>query len=96
VEQSVKEALFVYVFENNGPQLWAKVRALISGFLLDLFNRGFFAGRTPAEGFSVVCDDSNNSTADINNGRLNVKVKLAPNRPAEFIVLDFSQQVLAG
>jgi phage tail sheath protein FI len=96
VEQSVKEALFVYVFENNGPQLWAKVRALISGFLLDLFNRGFFAGRTAAEAFSVVCDDSNNSTSDINNGRLNVLIKLAPNRPAEFIVLTFQQQVLAG
>lgn len=96
VEQSASDALLIFVFENNGPQTWSRVTTLLTSFLLDLFNRGFLAGRTAAEAFTVTCDESNNSQADINAGKMNVRIAIATNRPAEFIIITLQQQVLPG
>jgi phage tail sheath protein FI len=94
VEQSAKDALQLFVFENNGPQTWSRVSMLLESFLTDLHNQGVFAGRTPAESFTVTCNDTNNSQVDINAGRMNVKIGIATNRPAEFIVITLQQQVI--
>ena len=80
------------VFGNNGPALWKRAELALSGWLLSLFNAGYFAGQTPSQAFYVICDDSNNSQATIEQGIVNIDIAAAPFRPAEFIVIRITQK----
>ena len=94
VERSVYNSTFWIVFENNGPTLWARIKAQVEGFLLNLFNEGMFAGSTPAQAFFVTCDETNNSESSINAGQVIIDVGIAPNKPAEFVRFRFQQKTL--
>jgi len=89
VEKSLFNAAYINVFENNGPALWTSIRLSFESFLRTKFYEGYFAGRTPQEAFFVICDETNNTQQDIDQGILYVDVGIAPNKPAEFIVLRF-------
>jgi phage tail sheath protein FI len=91
VEKSVFNATHWIVFENNGPMLWAKVKAQLTGFLTNLFNEGYFAGNSPSQAFFVICDETNNPQSSIDAGQVIIDVGLAPNKPAEFVRFRFSQ-----
>jgi hypothetical protein len=39
--------------------------------------------------FKVVCDDTNNTQADIDANRMNVQIRLVPTRAVEYIAIDF-------
>jgi len=41
------------------------------------------------EMFKVICDESNNTQADIDANRMNVQIRLVPTRSVEFIAIDF-------
>ena len=92
LEKSIFDATHVYVFESNGSSLWARVRLQLSGFLLRLFGQGYFAGNTPEEAFFVIVDSTNNPQVEIDVGNLNVDVGVAPNKPAEFVIISFKQK----
>lgn len=94
VEKSVYNSTHWIVFENNGPGLWARVKAQIQGFLTNLFNDGLFAGTTPAQAFFVTVDESNNDAASIDAGQVIIDVGIAPNKPAEFVRFRFQQKTL--
>jgi phage tail sheath protein FI len=92
VEKSVFNATHWIAFENNGPALWAKIKAQLGGFLTPLHNDGLFAGNTPTESFFVIVDETNNNAE---SSQVVIDVGLAPNRPAEFIRFKFSQKTLS-
>jgi phage tail sheath protein FI len=94
VEKSVYNSTFWIVFENNGPALWTRIKAQVAGFLLALYNDGYFAGSTPDQAFFVVCDDTNNTAATIALGQVIVDVGIAPNKPAEFVRFRFQQKTV--
>ncbi len=94
LEKSIFNSTHWIVFENNGPPLWARIRAQITGFLTGLFNDGLFAGNTPGEAFFVIVDESNNNEATINAGQVIIDVGIAPNKPAEFVRFRFQQKSL--
>jgi phage tail sheath protein FI len=94
VEKSVYNATHWIVFENNGPGLWARIKAQLQAFLTNLFNDGLFAGTTPAQAFFVIVDESNNDQASIDAGQVIIDVGIAPNRPAEFVRFRFQQKTL--
>ena len=94
LEKSIFNSTQWIVFENNGPPLWARIRAQITGFLTGLFNDGLFAGNSPGEAFFVIVDDSNNTEASINAGQVIIDVGVAPNKPAEFVRFRFQQKTL--
>lgn len=94
LEKSIFNSTHWIVFENNGPPLWARIRAQLTGFLTGLFNDGLFAGNSPAEAFFVIVDDSNNTEASINAGQVIIDIGVAPNKPAEFVRFRFSQRTL--
>jgi phage tail sheath protein FI len=48
-------------------------------------------GTTAEEAFFVQCDDTNNSPTTIAAGEVHVRVGLALNSPAEFVVIDINQ-----
>lgn len=91
-EESVKKALQAYVFEPNTSQTWLRLKGTIDNFLTGLWRQGALAGAKPDDAFFVRVGLGVTITADdINNGILNIEIGLAASRPAEFIVLKFSQ-----
>jgi len=94
-ERSVFNSTHWIVFENNGPALWARIKLQLEGFFANLFTDGYLAGRTRAEAYAVICDDSNNPQSSVDAGRVVVDVKLAPQKPAVFVTFRFSQLALS-
>lgn len=94
VEKSIFNSTAWIVFENNGPALWARIKAQVQSFLNALFNDGLFAGTTPSEAFFVIVDDSNNTPDTIAQGQVIIDVGIAANRPAEFVRFRFQQKSL--
>jgi phage tail sheath protein FI len=94
LEKSIFNSTHWIVFENNGPPLWARIRAQLTGFLTGLFSDGLFAGNSPSEAFFVIVDDSNNTSATINAGQVVIDIGVAPNKPAEFVRFRFQQKTL--
>jgi phage tail sheath protein FI len=94
LEKSIFDATAWIVFENNGQALWGKIKAQLTGFLGSLHGEGYFAGSTPAESFFVTVDNTNNSPQTIEEGKVFIDVGVAPNKPAEFVVMRFQQKAL--
>lgn len=94
LEQSVKAAARAYVFEPNDANTWAAVKSMISSFLTSIWKEGGLQGASAADAFSVEIGLGTTMTADdLLNGFMNVTVKVAVVRPAEFIVINFQQQM---
>jgi phage tail sheath protein FI len=94
METDISMALEAYVFKPNVHNTWVEVKTMIESYLLGLYNKGAFAGTTPATSYSVLIGQGVTMTdEDILNGYMRVSIQVAPVRPAEFIVLTFSQMV---
>ncbi|HRW61876.1 MAG TPA: phage tail sheath C-terminal domain-containing protein [Bacteroidales bacterium] len=94
IEQSVKAAAKAYVYEPNTSGTWTLVRSMISSFLTGIWKQGGLAGLTPADAFEVEVGLGSTMTPnDILDGIMNVTVKVAVTRPAEFIVITFQQKM---
>lgn len=94
VEESVKKATQQFVFEPNDANTWVRVSTMTENFLTNLWRQGALAGATPNEAFFVKVGLGVTMTFDdILNGIMNVEIGLAVVRPAEFIILRFSQKI---
>jgi hypothetical protein len=79
------------LFENNDSILWSRIRTGINTFLRGYWQQGGLRGTSPQQAFYVICDGTNNSEADIQNGIVNIEVGVALEYPAEFIVIKLGQ-----
>lgn len=94
VEESVKKATAMFVFEPNDANTWVKVRAMIENFLILQWRAGALAGAKPEQAFYVRVGLGQTMTAqDILNGYMHVEIGMAVVRPAEFIILKFSHKL---
>jgi phage tail sheath protein FI len=94
IEQSCKLAAHPYVFQPNDKNTWEAVIAMIGSFLTSVWKAGGLMGATAADAFSVSCGlGITMTTDDIINGFMNVVVRIAVVRPAEFIILTFQQEM---
>lgn len=94
VEESVKKATQQFVFEPNDANTWVRISTMIENFLTNLWRQGALTGATPKEAFFVKIGLGVTMTMDdILNGLMNVEIGLAVVRPAEFIILKFSQKI---
>ncbi len=87
IESSIARGLEWAVFEPNNIALWAKVRSSVQLFLQALWRAGALAGITSDKAFFVKVDETTMTQADIDNGRLNVLIGVAPLHPAEFVII---------
>ncbi|SHF55498.1 phage tail sheath family protein [Streptoalloteichus hindustanus] len=94
VEESVDKGLQWVVFEPNSEPTWARVRRTVDTFLERVWRDGALMGGSKQEAYFVRCDRSTMTEDDINNGRLICLVGMAPVRPAEFVILRFSQKTV--
>jgi phage tail sheath protein FI len=94
LEQSVKLAARAYVFAPNDANTWGAVKSTISSFLTSVWKEGGLQGASSSDAFQVEVGLGSTMTAeDILNGFMNVTVKVAVVRPAEFMVITFQQQM---
>lgn len=92
VEQSAKLASFQFVFEPNDANTWTRIRAMIENYLTNLWRQGALAGSKPEQAFYVKVGLGQTMIFDdILNGRMIIEIGMAPVRPAEFIILRFTQ-----
>jgi uncharacterized protein len=80
------------VFEPNDGPTRAEVAATLIAVLTLFFERGAFAGATPAESFFVRCDSVSTDGAARERGELIALVGIAPAAPAEFVLLRVGRQ----
>ncbi|MCB0549802.1 MAG: phage tail sheath family protein [Phaeodactylibacter sp.] len=94
VEESVKKACEQFVFEPNDANTWVRVRAMIENFLTLQWRDGALQGAKAEHAFFVEVGLGKTMTPqDILEGRMIVEIGVAPVRPAEFIILRFSQKM---
>lgn len=94
VERDIKKALRPMVFEPNSQPTWQHVRTAIDNYLHSLWQQGALTGNTPAEAWFVQIGKGITMTEDdIKQGKLIVAIGIAAVRPAEFIVLQFTQDM---
>jgi len=91
IEESIEEGTQWVVFESNNERLWARVKATVTQFLTRVWRDGALMGTTAEQAFFVKCDRTTMTQDDIDNGRLIVKIGIAPVKPAEFVIFRISQ-----
>jgi len=83
LKRRVNDVAQKVLFEPNDSQTRAKLVAGIVPILAQV------QAQQGVESFSVVCDDRNNTTADIEANKMNCKIVIVPTRTIEFISIDF-------
>lgn len=91
IEESLSRGLQWAVFEPNDEPLWAQIRLSVGNFMDGLFRQGAFQGSTPREAYLVRCDATTTTPDDVGRGVVNIVVGFAGLKPAEFVVLHFTQ-----
>ncbi|HEX2901678.1 MAG TPA: phage tail sheath C-terminal domain-containing protein, partial [Bacteroidia bacterium] len=88
---TLKQATAYAVFEPNTANIWKGVETMCANFLDGLWRQGAFLGSKPADAYRVrVGLGQTMSADDVLNGIMRVEIAVAPVRPAEFVVLQFS------
>jgi phage tail sheath protein FI len=95
IEQSLRQGLQFARHRNNTPELRAEVRRTITAFLLVQTQNGAFRSREPSKAFFVDVSDEVNPPSVVSAGTLVARIGLATNKPAEYVVLEISQDTRA-
>ncbi|MCS4320708.1 phage tail sheath protein FI [Serratia sp. BIGb0234] len=93
-ERDIKKALQPMVFEPNSQPTWKRVQTAIDNYLYRLWQQGGLAGNKAEEAYFVRVGKGITMTQDeINQGKMVIQVGMAAVRPAEFIILKFTQDM---
>jgi len=91
IEESLYRGLKFAVFEPNDEPLWAQIRLAAGAFMNNLFRQGAFQGQKTRDAYFVKVDSETTTQNDINLGIVNVVVRFAPLKPAEFVIITIQQ-----
>lgn len=93
-ERDIRIAMSAALFEPNSQPTWEQVRGAITSYLQRLWKQGALMGDTPGQAYFVQIGKGTTMTAeDVQAGKMIVKVGMAAVRPAEFIILQLTQDV---
>jgi len=87
IEKTLAISLRQFVFEPNNEITRFRIESLLDEYLDNLSAQGAFQLEGGDKGYHVVCDETNNTPATIDNFALNVDVFIKPVRAAEYIKL---------
>ncbi len=87
LEKALAISLRPFVFEPNNELTRFRVTAMVTEYMDRLSSMGAFQTELGDEGFAVICDETNNTSAVIDANQLHVDVFLKPTKAAEFIRL---------
>lgn len=93
VALTLKTAFDTLVFSTVDGKglLYARIRETAEAMLYTLWDGGALAGSTPAQGFAVVCDDSINLPAELEQGIVRLQIYIAPVAVAERILIEVTR-----
>jgi len=74
-------------YEPNEPRLWVRIQRELGAYLRGLWTAGALVGQTPEQAFYVKCDAETNPPELREQGRAVTEIGIAPNSPAEFVVV---------
>lgn len=80
-----------YVFEPHSQAFQRAVRRGFEALLNQMFERGAFAGTTPATSYQVVVDESLNTPRSVDQGRFIVELRVCPSLPLRFLTVRLVQ-----
>jgi len=80
-------------FEPNDSRTWDNIETATKLFLVELFQKGMFAGGNPEESFYVKCDAETNPPDVVDQGRLICQIGVAPAIPTEYIMIQVVQDM---
>lgn len=80
-----------YVFEPNSEAFRRVVERGFTEMLDGMFERGAFAGATPATSYQVITGASLNTAESIEQGRFIVELRVAPSLPLSFLTIRLIQ-----
>lgn len=93
-ERDIKKSISAMIFEPNSQLTWRRVQTAIENYLYSLWQQGGLSGNKASEAYFVqIGKDLTMTTDDINQGKMIVQVGMAAVRPAEFIILQFTQDM---
>lgn len=95
IEFSIKGALDPFRHFNNTPELQETAERISEAFLLTQMRLGAFRSQNPTEAFFIDFGRGLNPDSVVFAGQLIGRIGLATNKPAEFIILKFSQDTRA-
>ncbi len=95
IARSISAGLDRVRHRNNTPELRAEVHRAVFQFLLSQMNVGAFATRDPRTAFFVDVSDAINPPSSVLDGKLRLRVGLATAKPAEFVIVELSQDMRA-
>ncbi len=87
VQRAAYQLGLSHVFETSGSALWRSIEGSLSSLLLNIYQHQGLRGRTSADAFSVTCDRTTMTQADIDNGRLIARIEFQPAVPVEKITV---------
>jgi phage tail sheath protein FI len=87
----VKQKTAFAMFEPNDQRLWSDITVRLSSLLNAFWATGGLKGNSSTEAYYVICNSTNNTQNDIEDGRVNVTIGVALQSPAEYIVINISQ-----
>ncbi len=93
LEQSIKKGTAWATFETNNEATWNKMKSTIENFLTQAWTDRMLLGAKKQEAFFVNCDRTTMTQNDIDNGRINVLIGVAPVKAAEFIIFRINQTI---
>ncbi|KGM28994.1 phage tail sheath protein [Photorhabdus luminescens] len=93
-ERDIKNAMSFAVFEPNSQPTWEAVRRAIDNYLHSFWQQGGLMGNKADQAYFVQIGKGVTMTDDdIKQGRMIVKIGMAAVHPAEFIILQFTQNI---
>lgn len=84
---AIKEGMGWAVFEPNTDGLRKRIVRHVSAFLIDMWRKGYLAGKTSEEAFFIQCDSELNPPENIDAGIITTMIGLCISKPAEYIVV---------
>lgn len=93
IKQSISQALGKFISEPNIPYTWLRAKTMIENFLNQQWMDGALAGNTAKEAYEVKVYGSKDPITENITDTMNVEIKIALVRPAEFIILNFSHKL---
>ncbi len=96
-QRDIQQAMRFAIFQPNSQPTWEAVRSAINNYLYRLWRDGALMGESQEEAYFIqIGKDVTMTDTDIRQGKMIVKIGMAAVKPAEFIILEFTQDVEPG
>lgn len=95
IEQTLKDGMIVFKHRFNNRETRQQASRVVTNFLIQEMNKGAFRSTNADEAFFVDASDQLNPTANEFAGIMTIRIGLATNKPAEYIVLLVTQDTRA-